>query len=872
MTRLPWLFLLTLIARGDTFDFYSRGPYNPKIPRPEAVLGYAIGERHSYHHQMEAYIQALASASPRVKVIPYGASYEGRKTYLVIVSSEENMGRLEAIRSSIARLRDPRATTEAQAKQIAASTPAIAWLNHANDGNESAAFEAAMQSAYQLAAGEDAATRLIRQRLVTIVNPVHNPESHDRFVAWYNAIVHGRDGNPDRNAAEHAGDWLMNSNDNHYHIDLNRDAIGLTQKETREIVREIHRWNPQVFIDHHGNPPVFFFPPVALPINENLPPSTARWEQTVGKAIAAEFGKYGWSFMNREVFDLFYPGYFDSYPALNGATGLTFETDGGGSQGLRLERTDKTISTLRGGIAKHFAGAMAVLQATAENKDARLIDFYLFRKTAIEEAERGPVRQYALLPGKNPDQANALVSLLLEHQIEVYRDASGRFVVPLNQPQGRLARTLLEPEAKLNEAFLKEEREKHERNQKLGRSASRERAGFYDVTAWSLPLSFGVEMESLAAATSRLERLTASPELAGGVDGGRASYAYLIPPSNSALRLIAALFREDFKLLVARAGFQVGNESFPAGAFLARVERNPDKLHQRIQELASQTRVRIRAVNSPWTDSGITLGSPRVVDLKKPRVSIAVYEPVSGRSYGNQWFLFERMLDYSFTPIRTSQFRSADLREYEVIIFPDGSDAAYQEELGAGGVARLRAWIESGGVFIGLKGGAALATRRGVEWTTSRLVARRELGRRGEPGPAAELPSQPPAAPPAGQQPPERPVDPTPGAMTRVEFNTAHFLALSYDANQVAMHNSDIIFTPSREGTHVVTYAKENLRASGFIWPETEKRLAGSPYLIAEKLGRGHVLLFADDPNFRLLWPRLTRLFMNAVFLAPSLQ
>jgi hypothetical protein len=866
MTRSVCLALLTLKLLGQTvpFDFFSRAPYDPAIPRPEAVLGYALGERHTFHHQMELYLHRLQAAAPRrVKIESYGASYEGRKTWLVFLSSEENLARLNEIRAALGRLKDPRSLAEPEAQRLAAATPALVWLNCANDGNESAAFEAALQMAYELAASNHPDVERIRRNVVAILNPAHNPESHDRFVTWFSAVIHGKNGNPDRAAAEHTGDWLMDSNDNHYHFDLNRDALALTQKESRELAAAFHRWNPQVFIDFHGNPPVFFFPPVALPMNLNFPESTARWEQAYGKAIAAEFGRYGWSFMNREIFDLFYPGYWDSYPTLNGATGMTFETDGGGSQGLQLERADKTLSTLRGGIAKHFTGGLAVLKATAENKDQRLVDFYLFRKTAIEEGEKGPARQYILLPGKRPDQARALVSLLAAHQVEVYRDSAGRYVIPLAQPQKRLLDAILEPEAKLNEAFLAEEKAKYDRNQKLGRRAAKERYGFYDITAWSLPVSFGVEMETSAERpdTRRMQRVGGPEPLSGGVDGGRAAYAYVIPYSNASLPVITALLRDDYKLLVARAEFRIDSETFPAGTFVARVERNPASLHDRIAQLAPQHGVRVRAVGSPGTDAGITLGSPRVVDLKKPRVAAAIYEPTSGRSYGGLWFLFEQILDYPLTPIRTSQFRNADLSKYEVVIFVDGSDAGYQEALGTAGVSRLRAWIEAGGVFIGLKGGAVFATRRGVEWTTSKLVGRRE-----EP-PAGQ---QPPSPPPK-DQPEEKEVDRTPGAMVRAEFNTAHFLTLSYEPAQVVLHNSDYIFTPSKEGTQVVTYAKEKLRLSGFVWPETEKRLAGTPYLIAEKLGRGHVILFADDPNFRMLWPRLTRLFMNAVLLAPSL-
>ena len=118
----------------------------------------------------------------------------------------------------------------------------------------------------------------------------------------------------------------------------------------------------------------------------------------------------------------------------------------------------------------------------------------------------------------------------------------------------------------------------------------------------------------------------------------------------------------------------------------------------------------------------------------------------------------------------------------------------------------------------------------------------------------------------------KEPVLRTPGAMLRVELNPAHFLSFGYDPQQVVLHNSNLIFTLSKEGTNVATYAKEDARVSGFVWEETLERLAGTAYLIDENVGRGHVILFADEPNFRLLWPRLRRLFLNSVFLAPSLR
>jgi hypothetical protein len=867
-------------SRGAGFDFYSGGAYTPGVPRPEEHLGYAIGTRHSYYHQYEAYLEKLAQspAAPRMKVESYGTSYEGRKLYLVFVSSEENIARLESIRAEVARLRDPRATGAAEARRIAAATPAIAWMNFANDGNESAAFETAFQMTYQLAAGEDETTRRIRAEVVTIIVPAHNPESHERFVAWYNAVAQ-RGGNPDPEAAEHHGDWLMDSNDNHYQIDLNRDAFALTQRESQAIVRQIQRWNPQVFVDFHGNPPVFYFPPVARPVNRNLGETYDRGERFYGRAIAEAFDRYGWTYMNREVFDLFYPGYFDSYPSLNGAIGMTFETDGGGNQGLRRERGDGTESSLREAAAKHFTGGMATLAATAEHRAERLADFYEFRRSGMEEAEREPMKQVVLVEGADRARVRELVALLLEHGVEVYRAPrafrsarahnyvdetaaarefpAGAWVIPLAQPQKRLAKTLLEPEAELEEDFVREEMAKRERNATLGRDAGKEPVRFYDTTAWSLPLTFGVEAWWTEDRAANLERVDADwlaqNRPGGGVEGPDASrrYGYLFRyDSNAAAKLLAQLLKEEFRAAVLRTAVEAGGETFPPGSILLRAERNPTELDERIAVLAGELGVRVRAVEGAWTEAGPTLGSGRIEDLKMPRVAIATNVPTNGRAYGSLWFLFEQVLDYPFTPIRTDRLRRADLSKYDVLIFPDGGDGAYEELLGAQGVARIKQWIENGGTFVGIRGGAAFATREKVGWTTSRLA-----GRSGAEG--------------------EKPVERTPGAFLRVWMNAASYLTFGYDtsaAPEVVMHNSAYIFSPSKEGTNAVSYAKEKPRVSGFIWPDTEERIAGTPYLIAENVGRGQVILFADDPNFRLYWPRLTRLFLNAVFFAPSLR
>ena len=170
--------LLTAVpCAAQDFDFYSNGPYRSDVPRPSSLLDYEPGEFHTNYGNMLRVIDAIAAAAPdRVRVFDYGRSIEGRPLRLVVISSPENMARLDEIKAAIRRLRDPRATSVEEAAQIASTMPAIGWMDYANDGNESAAFEAAMQVAYQLAAGEDTMTRAILEGVVTVITPAHNPE------------------------------------------------------------------------------------------------------------------------------------------------------------------------------------------------------------------------------------------------------------------------------------------------------------------------------------------------------------------------------------------------------------------------------------------------------------------------------------------------------------------------------------------------------------------------------------------------------------------------------------------------------------------------------------------------------------------------
>ena len=185
-------------------------------------------------------------------------------------------------------------------------------------------------------------------------------------MTWYNSVGIG---DPNHNAIEHREPWSVYGRLSHYRFDLNRDTLAATQKETQNLMRAFQEWNPQVTADHHGQPSQFFFPPDSLPINPNLPLSIfTKWNEMYGRANAKAFDANHWDYYVRDIFDAFYPGYWDMYPSLNGAIGMTYETDGGGTKGLRYLRDDGTIITLRSAIAKHYTASMTTLEVTSKNR------------------------------------------------------------------------------------------------------------------------------------------------------------------------------------------------------------------------------------------------------------------------------------------------------------------------------------------------------------------------------------------------------------------------------------------------------------------------------------------------------------------------
>jgi len=577
--------LLAPLSRGETLDLPS---LDPGVPRPDAFLGYPLGSRFTSWDRIVAYLEALDAASPRVKSWEYGRTYEGRPLKLVAVSAPENLERLEEIRGDSLRLADPAGLGAEERERIARRAPLVVWLAYGVHGNESSSAEAAMAAAYVLAAAEGETAGMLKD-VVVLIDPLQNPDGRERYVSGYKQR-RGDEANPRRTASEHFEPW-PGGRQNHYVIDLNRDWAWASQQETRQRIAAYRSWEPQVYVDFHemSSDSSYFFPPSAEPINPQIDRRILSWLDIFGRANAAAFDRQGWVYYKEENYDLFYPGYGDSYPSLRGAVGMTYEMAGGGRAGVAVALPDGTVLTLADRVARHLTTSLTTVRTAARNGRKIREDFAANRAKAGTD----PARTY-LWPA-DQQEARALADLLALHGVRVRqlsqsteipvrglakgtrnargaaeapqprRFAAGTYAVSTAQPLGNLVAALLEMDSPMNQAFLDRQRQRLERNLD---------AEFYDITAWSLPLAYN--LRTWVAAGDVAGNAKPLAEAPAGIHGapGEGDLGWLVPPQGVAgYRLAAAMQRRNLRYRVALGAFTAAGASYPAGTLF--IPRRP---------------------------------------------------------------------------------------------------------------------------------------------------------------------------------------------------------------------------------------------------------------------------------------------------------
>lgn len=856
---------------GAQQPFFPGGRYDAGVPTPESVLGYAIGEKFTPHYRIVEYLEKVAKSSDRVEMLQYGTTYEGRPLFILTITSPANRRRLDAIRTDIQKLADPRVLPDGpEVDRILRSTPAIAWLSYGVHGNESSSSEAAMQVVYQLAAGLDDTTRTILDSLVVVIDPLLNPDGRDRYVNWYLGRLGVRP-NPDPQSIEHREPW-PGGRTNHYFFDLNRDWAWLTQKETKARIAVYRKWMPQVHVDYHEMSPrsTYFFFPATRPLNPHLSPTVSQWDEIYGRANAAAFDRFGWSYYTQEDFDLFYPGYGDSWPSLNGAIGMTYEQAGGGAAGLRIRRDDGTYLSLRDRARHHFITSMATLSVTARRRRERLADFRRFWEDALERGRKGTVKQYFVLPGQDPANAARLVNLLLAEGIEVRRITRpvrveslhritgekspgrtlepGTYVVDTAQPANHLLSALFELSPAVSDTF------------------------FYDITAWSLPLSFGVEaFWSEKVVRAATEAISEPVVVHGSVSGDTTRFAFLIPwRNNAAAPLAYRLLRDGYKVRVATKPFKLHGRSFEQGTLVVpavQPGKSRSALLLRLQGLADSLGVDIYSADTGLTEEGIDLGSNRIRPLRLPKIAVVTGEPVWSTPYGALWHLFDQDWQIPFAALRVQDLGTDDLSRYNVLILPDdGRDGrGYKSRLDSVTAGRLKTWVEEGGVLIGIAGGAAFATADMSKWTTIRLKKERKKAKSPEEKKKAEAERRRKERLTWEQKERQRRREQMPGAYLRVRLDNTHPLGFGYPSQIEVLVRGKTAFELTDHG-HNVGYFEDSPKVAGYLSKKNLKKMAGSGYLMVERRGRGRVILITEDPTFRAFLRALLHVLADAIF------
>jgi hypothetical protein len=311
------------------------------------------------------------------------------------------------------------------------------------------------------------------------------------------------------------------------------------------------------------------------------------------------------------------------------------------------------------------------------------------------------------------------------------------------------------------------------------------------------------------------------------------------------------------------------NVQFPAGSLIVKVKDNPEDLYERLQQISLRSGVNVYATETGWVDSGVNLGSGRVHYLKPPRIALAWSEPTLPYSAGWARYVLEQMYQMPVTVVHTRQLPSANLDKYNVLILPNANtEGGYSDFLEKRGARRIASWVERGGTLVALAGATEWLTREEVGLLASQREFREGLkasedgseredtGKKALPDPRGELPA------------------PTPGSIVRVQIDTEHWLAFGCDSALNVIVEGQNIFIPLKEGKgrNVGLFGGETgLLISGFIWEETKQQLAGKAYLMHQIHGRGHVVAFCQDPNFRAYLDGLNLLFLNPIFFGPSL-
>ncbi|MEZ4965456.1 MAG: M14 family metallopeptidase [Saprospiraceae bacterium] len=804
--------------------------YDTAIPTPAAVLGYEVGAWHVTHDQLLAYMRSLDQASDRISIVEYGRSHENRPLICLIITDPANRARLDEIKAARNRL----VNLVAGAREVSADLPAVNYMGYSIHGNEASGSNAAMIVAYYLAAGQTPEVQNLLKNTVILLDPCFNPDGIQRFSSWVNSR-RSRNGATDPVADEFNEPWPKGRY-NHYWFDLNRDWIVAQQPETRGRVALFQEWHPNVLTDHHemGSHSTFFFQPG---VPSRVHPITPLRNQELTAQIAVYHAKKLSGehvlFYSGENFDDFYYGKGSTYPDAQGSIGILFEQ--ASSRGSAQE-TANGLLRFPYTIRNHVLASLSTLEAIGDLRvqlNEYLRDFY---KTALEEARKDDIKGYVFADNRDLP-ANALLAVLMRHRIEVHNlsgdlraggeqfQARNAFWVPAEQPQYRLVKALFERRTTFQDSI------------------------FYDISAWTLPDAFGVKWSPVSAKEydpQAVGRKGLSLVSRYGLSIiGQPAYAYVVPATGYEVpQVLYRLMRAGVRVKVAMNSFLSDGQTFQAGSLVIPSE-NQEIADTALLDLMNgiSGTLPVYAIANGLTSLGPDLGSNKFPTLRTPKVLMITGDGVSPESAGEIWHLLDTRYEMPVTMVESDRTGRVNFLDYNVLILPDGNYPRLSAE-------KVREFARNGGTVVAL-GGA-------LRWLKGAGLAMLEFRNAGNPNSmrrAYEYLDE------------DRGARRMPGAIFEAELDLSHPLCFGYERTRLPMFLGDTTFIETAKNPYATpaVFTAAPLLA-GYIHAGQKPLVANSAAVVVCGTGRGRIICFAGDPNFRAFWYGTNRLFANAIF------
>jgi len=816
-----------------------------QLQSPSDFLPHKLGEHFTPHHLVVDYFQHVDRESDYVHLIEYGRTSEHRPMLLAFVSTPENLKNLEDIR-----LQHLRNAGIVKGNTMPDLDKAIVWLSFSVHGNEAAGTESAQQVIFDLVDPANQKTKSWLENTIVIIDPSVNPDGFSRYTHWVRGMATDKV-NPEFDDIEHQEPW-PNGRVNHYLFDLNRDWAWQTQIESQQRMKVFNQWVPHVHADLHemGHNSSYYFAPAAKPYHEYITQWQKDFQTEIGHNHASYFDEEGWLYFTKEVFDLLYPSYGDTYPTFLGSIGMTYEQGGSGRGGRAVKTTNGEILSLKDRIEHHKTTALSTVEVSSKNKDRLLKhfhDFYHANKT-------GTYKAYVIKADKNKGAIKALASFLDKQNIEYgsvaaqkslngfdyqkFKNSSfslepGDMVIRTNQPRSVMTQVLFDPSTTIEDSLT------------------------YDITAWSMPYAYGLQAYALTQDVSSSD-FDWNPvvQKANLTD----AYAYVIPASGmESHKILSKLLQEGITARINQNPMSFNNHSFDAGSIIVNKADNrtmAGQFLQKLQRAVGKYSGQLVPLQSGFAKTGSDLGSGRMALLRKPKVLTVIGDGLEVNACGQVKHYFENVIDYPATIVHINRLFSIQMSKYNTLVLPNGRYNFSESQM-----KTLNDWIRNGGKVIAM-GGATRIFADKPGYTLKRYEDDKDKSAEEKENKSAAMAARYNHYSDAERLSISSYV---PGAIFQTKIDQTHPMGFNMGDTYFSLKTSSISY-PLLQNASNVGYLSATPKTIGFVGKKAQKKLANSIVFAVENKGRGSIVYMVDNPLFRGFWYNGLRLFSNALF------